>query len=916
MEKVYILAFLMAFFATKASTQEQSISIQVSQSSDDAEESEDQLDILIESRDLELIFDDFSDQNNQTVGIRFTDVLIPPNATIESAYIQFHADNTGDIPTDLIIKGEATSSSQTFIDFPGNISSRNVTVASVNWSDVPAWNVSHQAGVDERTPDLSVLISEMINNNGWQYGNPLSFIITGTGAREAESFDGTPQEAPILVIDYVLPQVEYDIGIVNMHGIDPFMNIQNDVVIAADVKNFGLNPIDSFSLSYSINNVIQSTETFYQTLDPSDSYYHSFSELLDLTTIGSYTIELTVTTAMDGAVYNNTLTKDFEVISEFSNVYFTSNSAWKYLDDGSDLGTDWVNSNFDDSDWELGSGEFGFGEGDESTFLEDGSISYYFRKNVQIQDIDLINTITANISSDDALVLYVNGIEVSRSFNLPKGAITATTTPDRDVPHDFENHPVQFDIPRSYFNTGVNIIAVEVHNLSANDSDLSFNCEITNETINHQVDGPYVIYEGDDMIVKNITTNGAVIDTFPLGSNPTLTCNLPNGDNFSFELIGSHIIPESEYEMPNKFLVSSDIEGQIDAFIFLLKNSGVIDDNYNWTYGDGHLYFIGDMFDRGEYVTQCLWLLYKLEQEAKLVGGQVHFIVGNHEVLNFDFDYRYVRDKYFENAHLLGEMLYDLYDDATELGRWLRSKNILENAGNSAILVHAGLSPQVKNLNLSYDEINDYGRLGMDDNCPNGNAACEIVNGGSDEGVYWYRGIANEDLSQSEVNDIISSFNGETMIFGHSVFPQVSSLYDQKVIVVDVDHEDNFDAGYMEALYYENGCYYRLFTNSNGVNLTLIDTDCIAVNTSDLDEKEEMIVRPNLFRDEFTIQFSSSKPEGKVMIHNIFGNLIDSFTWHSGQDKMTLNTHNWIQGAYIVTARFGNQDSSKRVIKY
>ena len=909
------MIILIACFAINVSAQLQTFSIQVSQSSDDAEESEDKLDILTESSDLELVFDDFSDQNNQTVGIRFTEVLIPINAIIETAYIQFHADDTGDIQTDLTIKGESTANSQTFIDSPGNISSRNTTMATVEWLNVPEWTTSHQAGINERTPDLSTLIVEMITNNDWEYGNPLSFIVTGTGSREAESFDGTPEEAPILVVQYTVPQSDFDLGIVNVVGIDPYMYSQSDVSISSTVKNHGLNPIDSFELSYSVNNVLQTTETINQSIAPGDSYNLSFSETLDLSNIGLYTLDVNVATEMDGVNFNNTLTTDIEIIPDYSNVYFEYSSVWKYLDDGSDLGMEWIMTSFDDSDWTLGSNEFGFGDGDESILLEQGNITYNFRKQVEIQDINLISKVIANIACDDALVIYVNGQEVSRSFNLPTGSITASTTPDRDVPHDFENLPVAFDIPVSYFNTGINSIAVEVHNLSANDQDLSFKCEIIDEAINYIVDGPYVIYEGDDILIKNITIDGPQIDTFPAGSDPTLTCDLPNGNSFSFNLIGNHEIPDSEYEMPDKFLVTTDIEGQFDAYTFQLQSAGVIDENYNWIYGEGHLFFLGDMFDRGQYVTQCLWLLYKLEQEAKQAGGEVHFIVGNHEVLNFEHDFRYVRDNYFENAHHLGEMLYDLYDNTTELGRWLRSKNILENAGKSAIMVHAGLSPQVKNLNLTYDQINDFGRLGMDDNCPSGNTACQIVNGGSDEGVYWYRGIADEELSQVQVDDIVSSFDGETMIFGHTVFPQVTPLYDQKVIVVDVDHGDNFDAGYMEALYFENGCYHRQVTNFSGVNLTLINADCTSVNTSEIHAKEELIIKPNLFTEDLTVQIPSSTTERYVMVHNLFGHLIATLKMQPGQNESTFNTTSWNQGTYIITAHIGNQLSSKKAIK-
>ena len=52
---------------------------------------------------------------------------------------------------------------------------------------------------------------------------------------------------------------------------------------------------------------------------------------------------------------------------------------WRYLDDGSDQGTAWRGLNFDDSGWQSGAAELGFGEGDEATVLARGAITYYFR---------------------------------------------------------------------------------------------------------------------------------------------------------------------------------------------------------------------------------------------------------------------------------------------------------------------------------------------------------------------------------------------------------------------------------------------------------------------------------------------------------------------------------------------------------
>ncbi len=46
------------------------------------------------------------------------------------------------------------------------------------------------------------MIQEVINRSGWDSGNSLSVIITGTGQRTAESYDGSSSKAPLLIITY------------------------------------------------------------------------------------------------------------------------------------------------------------------------------------------------------------------------------------------------------------------------------------------------------------------------------------------------------------------------------------------------------------------------------------------------------------------------------------------------------------------------------------------------------------------------------------------------------------------------------------------------------------------------------------------------------------------------------------------
>jgi len=141
---------------------------------------------------------------DQIVGTRFTGVTIPQGATIVNAYLQFNVDRPALAPTVLTIQGQAIDEASAFTSARKDISSRTRTGAIVNWSPEP-WLVVGASGPNQQTPDLSSVIQEIVNRPGWVSGNSLAIIITGTGNRVAESFDGSQAGAPLLHVEYISP---------------------------------------------------------------------------------------------------------------------------------------------------------------------------------------------------------------------------------------------------------------------------------------------------------------------------------------------------------------------------------------------------------------------------------------------------------------------------------------------------------------------------------------------------------------------------------------------------------------------------------------------------------------------------------------------------------------------------------------
>jgi hypothetical protein len=505
-------------------------------------------------------------------------------------------------------------------------------------------------------------------------------------------------------------------------------------------------------------------------------------------------------------------------------------SSWKYLDNGSDQGLAWRSSGFNDASWKTGSGQFGFGDGDEATVLQSGFVTYYFRKHINVADVNTLpDSVILSMIHDDGAVVYINGVEVLRTPLLPQtGAITYTTGTSTFIPTAQENNFFDYKIASSRLSTGDNVIAIEVHNQNNSSSDVSFDCAIK-DFVASDPDGPYVFFRNNQYVVKSISReNGYVSQTYSSRDQVNLTVELPGGGSFAVNLKPQLISrePSESATLPSKYFATSDIEGSIDAFILMLKKANIMDNNYNWSYGTGHIYIMGDVFDRGPYVTQCLWLIYKLEQEAANAGGKLHFILGNHDIMNLIGDYRYVNAKYMTNAQTIGETYSALYDADSELGKWLRSKNILEKSG-STLFLHAGISPDVAALPKTVTDLNVYVGNVINKTCTTQN--CKTATSGS-VGLYWYRGMAQQALTQAQVDAILTKFGADRTYIGHTILNnQITLLYQNKILAIDLEHANNYNDGYMEGVYYNSGCYFKFHTTQLSTTYTpLIGSNCTA----------------------------------------------------------------------------------------
>lgn len=168
-------------------------------------------------------------------------------------------------------------------------------------------------------------------------------------------------------------------------------------------------------------------------------------------------------------------------------VIFPRESTWKYLDDGSDQGTQWKNALFLDLSWASGQAELGYGDVQTTTVSYGPSASNkypttYFRTNFTLGSL-LTGTdeLVLRLKRDDGAIVYINGTEVHR-VNMPSGPVTYLDYANGVVDGANESTFFETVIDPSSVNLGNNVIAVEIHQANATSSDISFDLELVVRT--------------------------------------------------------------------------------------------------------------------------------------------------------------------------------------------------------------------------------------------------------------------------------------------------------------------------------------------------------------------------------------------------------------------------------------------------
>ena len=296
-------------------------------------------------------------------------------------------------------------------------------------------------------------------------------------------------------------------------------------------------------------------------------------------------------------------------------------------------------------------------------------------------------------------------------------------------------------------------------------------------------DGPYLFYENGKLKILEVTKENTLNIREESGLPAGLKLDVYSDDNQLLFQVPINKIEnferpawENRTEYTKTFAVS-DLHGRFDLFAAILKTGEVINDKYEW-------------------------LIYKLEFEAKTVGGRVTTILGDHEEMIMRDNLKYTYAKYNTLSQRAMNMTYGkMWGLTNVMGNWLRSKNTIQIVGEN-LYVHAGLSKAFMEREETIPEINELVSksiyLSKEERKKQYPDIADFLYSDSYNGPLWYRGMVKtgsdySPIKEADVDKLLAEYDVKRIIIGHTENSRVKYTYNKKVYDICVNHPKAFE---------------------------------------------------------------------------------------------------------------------------
>lgn len=260
-----------------------------------------------------------------------------------------------------------------------------------------------------------------------------------------------------------------------------------------------------------------------------------------------------------------------------------------------------------------------------------------------------------------------------------------------------------------------------------------------------------------------------------------------------------------EYRNVSRIIAIGDLHGDFGVLRRCLEIAKVIDRRGDWIGGDTHVVQVGDILDGGgrgiEYESDSPYEEFKiydylnfLNSQAQRDGGAVHYMIGNHELMNLMGNFDYVHP-----AHMLAER-NELFRPGSYLSQMLACHSYAVLVINGWVFCHAGLLPQhlekhtIRSLNqllrsILLGEKNIHNLSDYED---------WLIN--SKESVFWNRQYVNNDNRCDMLDKMLKAIKGRGMVVGHTVHDKITSICNDRMFFIDLGMSKSFGGNLYQVL--------------------------------------------------------------------------------------------------------------------
>lgn len=258
----------------------------------------------------------------------------------------------------------------------------------------------------------------------------------------------------------------------------------------------------------------------------------------------------------------------------------------------------------------------------------------------------------------------------------------------------------------------------------------------------------------------------------------------------------------SYFPFASRVIVIGDIHGDVQMFMKCLYAARLFNTNLEWIAQpqDTIVVQLGDQVDsltRGgqdnwETVpdTEMIYLTDRLDSIARMTGGRVLSLLGNHEMMNVIGDFSYVSPKSFQMVD--SQLRKDMFRPGGTISQILAKRNITLRIGHHLFCHGAVLPHHLDSANNNLHAINDAMRKFLR-NIPlhpeerNILSTCIF----DQQGILWSRLYvelfqSNRALLESVVDNVLHRTNCKHIYAGHNTVENVSPILNAKIILTDV----------------------------------------------------------------------------------------------------------------------------------